>query len=206
MKIEEKKKSGKKTNGEFSWGLLLFALLFIATGVCLVAFPEQALSKVILSIGIISVVFAIVTATLALAARKYDGTFFLRLLGAICALFAGIFLLVKRNDDALGLLSAFIGLIIIVDGSFKLHTSVLSRRYKVPMWWIMLIWATVCVAGGFYVVKFLPSWAQNVRLVSIITGIVTILDGVQNFAAAFYSRSVEKRRKEEILASEKTES
>ncbi len=180
----------------YSWGVLLFALMFTASGVCLISFPEEALPTVVLVISIIAIVFAVALAILALAGKSRDVGFYFQLCGAICALFCGIFLLLKHNDGV-ALLTLFVGVLVMIDGSFKLHTAILSKRYRHSLWWVMLVLSVVCIAGGLYLVKWVPT--DRVKFCSVLMGIVMILEGVQNFLSTFYTPGIDKRRKKEIL-------
>lgn len=186
--------------GSYSWGILLFAILFIVSGICLISFSEEALPKIIIAISVFTIVFSIVYAVLTLADKKRDVKFFFRLLGAICALFCGIFLLVKRNDGAIELLTTFVGLMVIIDGSFKLHTTILSKRYKMATWWIMLVLSISCIGGGLFLIKWPP--IDKVKVCSVIMGLIMIVDGIQNLTSTFFNPEVDKRMRNEIIAKE----
>lgn len=186
--------------GSYSWGILLFAILFIVSGICLISFSEEALPKIIIAISVFTIAFSIVYAVLTLADKKRDVKFFFRLSGAICALFCGIFLLVKRNDGAIELLTTFVGLMVIIDGSFKLHTTILSKRYKMATWWIMLVLSVSCIGGGLFLIKWPP--IDKVKVCSVIMGLIMIIDGVQNLISTFFNPEVDKRMRNEIVAKE----
>ncbi len=195
-------KIGKKL-AQYSWGILLFAILFTVAGVCLIAFPEDALPKTIIVISVFTMVFAIALVVVALAGRKRDVKFFFLLLGALCSLFAGIFLLLKRNDGAIEILSLFVGLMVIIDGSFKLHTAVMSKRYKLWLWWVMLVLSLVSIAGGLYLIKW-PT-VDKVKLCSVLMGLIMIVDGLQNFLTTFYTPIIDKIAKKEAVAESEAE-
>ncbi len=180
----------------YSWGVLLFAVLCVVSGVCLISFPEEVLPKVVLIISIFTIVYGIVSGAINLANRDRGVLFFFRLLGAICALFCGIFLLIKHSEGVT-LLTLFVGVLVMIDSSFKLHTAILSKRYQHSMWWVMLVLSIVCLAGGLYLVKWIPT--DRLKFCSVMMGIVMVLEGVQNFLTTFYTMSVEKSRKKEIL-------
>lgn len=186
--------------GAYSWGILLFAILFIVSGICLISFSEEALPKIIIAISVFTIVFSVVYAVLTLADKKRDVKFFFRLFGAICALFCGIFLLVKRNDGAIELLTTFVGLMVIIDGSFKLHTTILSKRYKMATWWIMLVLSVTCIGGGLFLIKWPP--IDKVKVCSVIMGLIMIIDGVQNLISTFFNPEVDRRRRDEIIMQE----
>lgn len=186
-----------KSVASYSWGVLLFALLFLAAGICLIAFPGDALPTAVLTISIITIVFGVVLILIALLDKKRQAKFFFFLLGGACALFAGIFLLIKRNDDAVMLLALFIGAVMMIDGSFKLHAAVSTKQFKNAVWWILLVLSLLTIAGGLFLIKWPP---EDVKACSIMMGIFMILDAIQNVFITFYTPAVERKLKREFLS------
>lgn len=187
-----------KTQKNYPYGTLLFVPLFLAAGVCLLAFPENALPNAILAIGIFAALYSVVNAALAIADKTRDAKFFFRLLGSVLALFCAIFLLIKRNDGAIDVLAAFIGLIAIIDGAFKLQSATLSKRYKIAAWWILLAFSVIVICGGFYLIKFPP---ENKKTLAVIMGLLMIFEGAQNLLSVFYSTTIESRQTAEVIDS-----
>lgn len=187
-----------KTKKNYPYGTLLFVPLFLAAGVCLLAFPENALPNAILAIGIFAALYSVVNAALAIADKTRDAKFFFRLLGSVLALFCAIFLLIKRNDGAIDVLAAFIGLIAIIDGAFKLQSATLSKRYKIAAWWILLAFSVIVICGGFYLIKFPP---ENKKTLAVIMGLLMIFEGAQNLLSVFYSTTIESRQTAEVIDS-----
>lgn len=186
-----------KSVASYSWGVLLFALLFLAAGICLIAFPGNALETAVLTISIITIVFGVVLILMALLDKKRQAKFFFFLLGGACALFAGIFLLIKRNDGAVLLLALFIGAVMMIDGSFKLHAAVSTKQFKNAVWWILLVLSLLTIAGGLFLIKWPP---EDVKACSVMMGIFMILDAIQNVFITFYTPAVERKLKREFLS------
>ena len=186
-----------KSVASYSWGVLLFALLFLAAGICLIAFPGDALKTAVLTISIITIVFGVVLILIALLDKKRQAKFFFFLLGGACALFAGIFLLIKLNDDAVLLLALFIGAVMMIDGSFKLHAAVSTKQFKNAVWWILLVLSLLTIAGGLFLIKWPP---EDVKACSVMMGIFMILDAIQNVFITFYTPAVERKLKREFLS------
>ncbi len=180
------------------YGVLLFALLFMTAGVCLISFPEDALPTAVLTISIITIVSGVIMALIALLDKKRQAKFFFLLMGGACALFAGIFLLIKRNDDAVALLALFIGVVMMIDGSFKLHEAVKTKQFKNAVWWILLVLSMLTIVGGLYLIKWIDGVA--VKTCSILMGVFMIIDAIQNVFITFYTPYYERKQKREILA------
>ena len=186
-----------KSVASYSWGVLLFALLFLAAGICLIAFPGDALPTAVLTISIITIVFGVVLILIALLDKKRQTKFFFFLLGGACALFAGIFLLIKRDDGAVLLLALFIGAVMMIDGSFKLHAAVSTKQFKNAVWWILLVLSLLTIAGGLFLIKWPP---EDIKACSVMMGIFMILDAIQNVFITFYTPAVERKLKREFLS------
>lgn len=195
-----------KKLGSVGWGVLLYAVLFAVAGVLLIAFPEDGLATAIIVIGVITLLYAVYSAIAALTGKKRGFKFFMDVLAAVAALFCGLFLIIRRNDDAVTLLAFFVGALVVIDGSFKLHTAVTAKEYKNAAWWILLVLSLLAIAGGFFLVKRPPA---AVKTCSVVLGLLMILDGIQNGFVAFYAPAIENRLKREITEeseSEKAES
>ena len=173
-----------KSVASYSWGVLLFALLFLAAGICLIAFPGDALPTAVLTISIITIVFGVVLILIALLDKKRQAKFF-------------FFLLIKRNDDAVLLLALFIGAVMMIDGSFKLHAAVSTKQFKNAVWWILLVLSLLTIAGGLFLIKWPP---EDVKACSVMMGIFMILDAIQNVFITFYTPAVERKLKREFLS------
>ena len=191
-----------KALGGFGWGAMLYALLFFVASILLIAFPEEGLPNAILVIAVITILYAVFAAVSALMRKKRDFKFFIGLVAAIAALFCGIFLIIRRNADAVGLLAFFIGAITVIDGSFKLHTAVTAKEYKTAAWWVLLVLSIVTIAGGFFLVKRPP---EAVKTCSILLGILMIIDGIMNGFMTFYAPALESRIKTDVESELKAE-
>ena len=180
----------------YSWGVLMFAVLLGCAGFCLIAFPDDALPTVILVIAIAAIVFAIVRAAMVLAEKERGFPFFFKMLSAALALFAAIFLLVRR-DSADEILSFFVGAMVVIDGSFKLHTAIMSRRYRMVSWWIMLAVSVLTIIGALWLIKSPP---EGMRVASVFMGLLLMVDALQNLLSTAFNPSIERRIRKEILA------
>ena len=78
----------------------------------------------------------------------------------------------------------FIGLLIIIDGSFKLQTVISAKRYKLKMWWFLLIISVLTIVGGFFVVRTQLT-DENQRFFTMLMGISLFLSGLENFFSLF---------------------
>ncbi len=177
------------------FGYAIIALLLLAIGILFIAF-NQSLKWLTVSIGIILAVFGTVFGIVTIAKRDRGFPFVMKIVLAVIALACGVVTAIL-NEKAAEIVAALFSLLLIVDGSFKLNTSAMSKRYDVRLWWLMLIPAVLLIVGGFCLIKFVP---ETAGAMSVMLGILLIIDAIINFASLFYVPSYERSMKNEVLA------
>lgn len=170
------------------WGYLLFALSLVVLGFCFIAF-ETALGYLAITIGVLVCIAAILQFVFAMADTNRQLKFYIRISVSVLTLAAGVVTFVAQ-DSAISVLTTLFGLLLIIDGSFKLQTTIQSKRYHVVGWWILLAVAVTTILGGFLLTKFAP---DSQSLLALLLGLVMIVDGVGNFFSLFYVTTYEHR-------------
>ncbi len=181
----------------YSWGYFMFAVLLMAVGGCFLAFcKEELLEKAVLIIGALLTVFAIVFGVLTLSHKTRGASFFFRMTFAILALIGGVVTMILR-EGAISIVLDIAGLLLIIDGSFKLQTTVRMKTFYNPIWWIMLVISVLSILGGFFMVK---GGIDNTVLRSVLLGTTLVIDGIGNLLSTFVVPINAAREKTEILA------
>ena len=179
----------------FRWGYILIALVLLLLGICFIAFTS-ALTVLAIGVGITLSVFGIIFGTLAVADKSRGVGFAFKLFFAILSIICGITTAIF-NSGAVDVIISVFSLVMIVDASFKLYSSAISKRYYMAGWWIMTALATLTVGGGFYLIKYAPT--DNVPLVSVLLGVIMIIDAIENVLAAIYITGVDGQMKREKI-------
>lgn len=162
---------------------ILCSILLCAIGILLICWPT-------LSAGVLSIVLGVVS--LVYGAEKIIGYFsrdmyrlafqFDLALGIFVAIIGVILLL--RPGRVLELLDFIVGLFVLIEGVFKVQTSVDACRFGLKAWWLILMGALLsCVFGLLLLFSLLP--ATTVLMVFV--GISLVADGAQNLFNAFYT-------------------
>ena len=189
-----------KSIKEFKWGYILLSFMLTLSGLSFFIFrdaeADDPIERIAVAIGVILLCYAVLLAVITLASHSRGVKFVFNMIISVSTLVAGLSTVVNPLGAEIWIIAVF-GLVMVVDGSFKLQTSILSKRYKMWLWWIMLVLAVLTVAGGFVCIK---EFGLSVNDLSVILGITLIVDGVSNFLSAFYISSYEKRMKREYLA------
>ena len=178
------------------WAYIAFAVLFIGVGLCFVISPEKSVKYTGIAIGLFVALFAILKFVLLLSEKERRFWFFFRAVFFVCAAICGIFFAFSPYRTV-PFISSALGLILIMDGSFKLQTSVLAKRYNLTAWWFILVFSITAIVGGFLAVRGV--FESNLKLTVILLGIFLIVDGVQNFLSLFYFGGIDRGTKEEAL-------
>lgn len=181
----------------FKWGYLLFAILFTAAGLCFLSFPEDALKGVRIGIGVTAIVFAVAFLALTLANEERGFRFWAKMvLGGVAAICGGF--MIFSPQGAFSYLTFVAGIYLMIDGSFKLQTAILSKRYRSAVWWIMLVLAAASISFGTVLVRVQFDFAEELAKVSKIIGIALMIDGIQNLLSIGYLYFVEHKTRETL--------
>ncbi len=166
----------------FGWGYILIAILLSLVGISFVAFGNM-LETLATIIGIVLIIFGIVFGVLTLTRDARGGLFAIKVTFAVLAIVAGTVTAVL-NDAAITVIADVLCLFLIVDGSFKLTTSITSKKYSVFGWWFMLIISVATIVSAFIVTKLMTAEGDRVVL-TVILGIIILIDALGNFVSPF---------------------
>ena len=189
---------------DFKWGYLLFAILFAGAGICFLSFGENAIKGVKIGIGATAVVFSGIYIALTLANKGRGFRFWARMVMAGTAIAAGIFFMIPING-AYAYIVMIAGLYLIIDGSFKLQTAVLSKRYRSAFWWIMLALAAATITLGAVMLRRQFDFETELLAASRLLGVGLLIDGVQNLLSIGYLTYIECKTRQEVIEDLRTE-
>ena len=185
---------------KFDWGYILISLALTAMGVCLIAM-NNALKALAITIGCIVVVGGIIFGILALVDKRRSFAFAFKIFFAVACLVAGTLTLIF-NEGAADLIIAMLALLLIIDASFKLNTTVMSKRYLLPMWWVELALSIATIVISFIMIRFTP---DDIAVASVMLGIAFIIDAIANIVSPFFISVYRERQKSESYAEVKAE-
>ena len=189
----------EKTKQKFGWGVLVLGVLLIAIGACFVVFANQALEHIAIAIAVVMLVFGVGYGSFSLAKFERNLKFAMKMVAAVCAICCGVVTLIAR-DVAMGVIANVFCLLLIVDGSFKLHTSIMSIRYKVFGWWFMTVLSVAVIVAAFLLSKFtIDDASGNAESINLALGFIIAADGIANVFAPIYTHVYTKRAIKSLL-------
>ena len=197
---------------KFGWGHVFLSAVIIALGVCFISF-NNSFDVLAIAFGVITTLAGIILGVTTLSKRERSVKFAIKIIVSVALIVSGVVTMISRKD-AVNIMIDILSLLLIVDGSFKLQTAIKSKRYSVVGWWVMLTLSVVIIISAFLVIKITFEKPQSM---SIIFGLVTILDGIANFLSAFFYtanenkqavaiveevKEIENKKKEKLIAKE----
>jgi uncharacterized membrane protein HdeD (DUF308 family) len=178
---------------ESKWGYILIGLLLIAVGACFVMF-RSSLTVLAISIGVILSVTAIFYGTITIAKKDRSARFAFKIIFSVICLVAGITTAIF-NDATVSVMVTVFSLLLIVDGSFKLNTAAMSKRYSVGGWWVMLVASVLIILSAFILAKYPP---ESINDATLWLGVTIAADGLANIFSAYWTWRYEKAEHKEI--------
>ena len=188
----------------FKWGYAIIAFILLLIGVFLIVFTET-LKVVAITIGVILSVAAIVMSILTLAKKERGVKFGFKIAFEVMVLIAGLVSAIFYGFTINVMISVF-SLLLIIDASFKLHTTAMCKRYSLPLWWVLLSIAVLTIIGGYFFIRSDFTFTEGgeitaqMKLLSILLGICFILDAASNILTPFFVSAYEKALKVDVLS------
>lgn len=175
------------------WGYILIGLLLGAVGVCFISF-NNSLEVLALTVGIILTVFGIVFGTLTIANKTRSFSFAVKIVFAVICLVCGIITMIF-SSQSVPYLTAIFSLLLIIDGSFKLNTAAMAKRFSVGGWWIMMTVSVLVILSAFLLTEY--KFTVENELLTQLLGIVITVDAVANLFSTVWVAKYEAAGKAE---------
>lgn len=154
----------------------ILTICLILVGAVLLIAPGIALDVVCIIFGIYMILYGAVKIMGYFAKDAYQLAFQFDLaLGIVIAIVGIVF--VCRTARVVQLLSTCIGIVMLVDATFKIQTSIDSKRFGISRWWLMLILAVIVAAIGILLI-LMPG--ETTRLMVRLIGLNLCMDGILN--------------------------
>ena len=154
--------------------------------------PQSAFSIVCHLIGAIMIIYGIIKLVGYFTRDIYQLAFQFGFAMGIFSIVIGCILLFWANT-ILELFPALIGVLIMIDGVFKIQTALDARRFGLTKWWLILFIAILAGAAGCLLIVH-PMETSLVIMRQI--GLNIIIDGALNLWVTLYTVRADKREKE----------
>ena len=173
---------------KFSWGYVLIGVLLLAVGICFISM-QDAFTTLAITMGIILAVVGIGFLVNAFVCKGRGVLFGLKIAFSVICIVCGV-VTALTQDSAILVIANIFFLLLIIDGAFKLQLAIMSRRYSFFGWWIILSVSVTVIICSFLLCKFTP---ENPTTLTVLSGILFAVDGVNNLLASFWSSALTRR-------------
>ncbi len=172
-----------KTIQKAKWCYIICSILFCLFGLCLIIWPTISAKTLCYVLGGIAILYSLTKIIGYFTRDIYRLAFQFDLALGIFFAVLGLLLLLQPSY-ILALLPVIIGLLIFVDGIFKVQTAIDAKRFGLTKWWGILLGAVLCIALGIFLI-FSP--LEGGKVLMILIGVSLLVDGLQNLFNAIYT-------------------
>lgn len=170
MKTTKAKTKTSKTNLALSFGDVVMLVL----GVCLLIWADKVTSFISIAFGVLMLIYAAYTIIDCLRTKQNSSS---KIITAIALCIAGLFLIIQ-NSFLKELVSAIIGIFIVIIGIVKLQNAIHSKPYN-PKYLTPLILALIeilcgvlCITGRFIVPDLILQFLGVLLIISSLSDII----------------------------------
>lgn len=169
---------------------ILLSLIQLVLGAYLIAQPTQSFSVICYLVGGVLIVYGVIkligyfTWDMYQLAYQYDFA-----MGVLCVVVGC--LMVFRWEQLMRLFPTIIGILVLIDGVFKIQTALDARRFGLRKWWLILILAIASGVAGF---ALFMHPVETGNLLMQLVGLNLMIDGGLNLWVVVYTVTIVKKR------------
>ena len=169
---------------------ILLSVIQFLLGAYLLIRPENSFLLVCYITGGVLIVYGIIKLIGYFTRDMYELAFQFDFAMGILSAVIGC-LLLFHWEHIMKLFPTFVGVLILIDGVFKIQTAMDARRFGLSKWWLILILAVAAGVAGFIL---LAKPIEATKLIMQLVGMNLMIDGGLNLWVVFYTVKEWKRR------------
>ena len=183
-------------------GYIAVSALMVLLGLALIIFPEISVSVLETVCGILFIVFGVIKLVGFFSKDLYRLAFQYDLVFGILMIVLGITMLVHPGSLA-NFICIALGVSILIDGLFRVQTSVEAKRFGIRTWWLIAV-CGILAAVGALVLMFRP--AESAPVLMVLVGISLVLEGILNLITVIVAVRIIKNQQPDVIYVEPDES
>lgn len=157
-------------------GYIVFSVIFFAFGAIAILLPEPAFPIFGKLCGVGMIIFGGIKLVGYFSKDLYRLAFQFDMQFGILLILIGLIVLFKTSD-VLNFLPIALGVLILIDGLFKIRIAFDAKSFGIKVWWVLFIMSLVCEALGVTLL-FRPS--ERAYFPIVLIGISLIAEGCLN--------------------------
>ena len=176
-------------------GYIILSALFSVLGILVIIFPSVFSKLLCYFLGGAMIAYGIVRIIGYFSNDIYRLAFQFDLASGIISAVLGLIMII-RPDFMISFIGVIFGIFILMDGMFKIQMALDAKRFGLEYWW--LIAALAVIAGVFSVIMILnPFGGANALM--ILVGISLLLEGVLNLCVSICAVKIKREPKDNIV-------
>lgn len=183
-------------------GYIAVSALMVLLGLALIIFPEISVSVLETVCGILFIVFGVIKLVGFFSKDLYRLAFQYDLVFGILMIVLGITMLVHPGSLA-NFICIALGVSILIDGLFRVQTSVEAKRFGIRTWWLIAV-CGILAAVGALVLMFRP--VESAPVLMVLVGISLVLEGILNLITVIVAVRIIKNQQPDVIYVETDES
>lgn len=176
-------------------GYIVMSVLFCAAGVIFIALPEFSSEIMGICVGIALIIFGAVklvgyfSKDLFRLAFQYDLEF-----GILMIVLGAVVLI--NPEKLMSVICVAIGISILLDGLFKIHISMDSKKFGVKSWWVILVMAIITGVVG---IALILNSVTGAKLITVLFGISLLSEGILNLYTVISTVLIVKNQLPDVI-------
>ena len=179
-------------------GYIVMSVLLCMAGVLFIARPDMSAAGIGIFVGAAMVTFGVIRLIGYFSKDLYRLAFQYDLEFGILLIVLGLIVLL-RPDNFMNFICIVIGMLILLDGLFKIQIAMDSKRFGIGSWWFVLAMA---ILTGIVGAALVFDSARGAEILTVLLGISLLSEGILNLYTVISTVRIIRNQKPDTIEAE----
>ncbi len=179
-------------------GYIVMSVLLCITGGLFIAVPDLSVSGIGVFVGSAMAVFGVIKLIGYFSKDLYRLAFQYDLEFGILLIILGLVVLF-RPDNFMNFICIVIGMVILLDGLFKIRIAMDSREFGIKSWWFVLMMA---IFTGLVGAALVFDSARGAKILTVLLGISLLSEGILNLYTVISTVRIIRHQRPDTIEAE----
>ncbi len=179
-------------------GYIVMSVLLCMAGVLFIARPDMSAAGIGIFVGTAMAAFGVIRLIGYFSKDLYRLAFQYDLEFGILLIVLGLIVLL-RPDNFMNFICIVIGMLILLDGLFKIQIAMDSRRFGIGSWWFVLAMA---ILTGIVGAALVFDSARGAEILTVLLGISLLSEGILNLYTVISTVRIIRNQKPDTIETE----
>ena len=176
-------------------GYIIMSIALCILGATLIVKPQLSMEAICYAVGIVMVLYGILKVIGYFSRDLYRLAFQFDLALGLLTAVVGIIMILHPIETSSIILLA-LGIIILAEWLFKIQMAIDARHFGLSKWWLI---ALAAIITSIFSLMLIFSPFDAARVILIFAGIALIFQGILNLLVAIYALKVVKHQKRDFI-------